>query len=221
MRVLVVEDEPTIARTLQRGLRGRSITADVAATGETALELMSVTPYEVVVLDRDLPGISGDDVCRIVVTDHPAAKVLMLTASAGVRDRVAGLSLGADDYLPKPFDFDELVARIHALGRRTAPAREPCLQTATVRLDPVNHTVTRFGLTVRLTPKEFEVLHALMRADGAIVSAEELLDQAWDIHADSFTQSMRVIIARLRKKLGEPEVIETVARFGYRVVTDA
>jgi two-component system response regulator VanR len=216
VRVLVVEDDAVLADAIARGLRQHAMSVDVAVDGTGALERSAVTHYDVVVLDRDLPGVHGDEVCRTLAGNGPA-RILMLTAAATVRDRVAGLNLGADDYLPKPFAFDELVARVHALLRRTAPARAPVFSRAGITLDPAQRVVFRDGRFVRLARKEFAVLYELLVADGAVVSAEELLERAWDEHADPFTNSMRTTVATLRKKLGDPPVITTVVGSGYRI----
>jgi DNA-binding response OmpR family regulator len=217
MRVLVVEDERLLADTVAEGLRRLSMAVDVCYDGDAALERVGVHGYDVVVLDRDLPGVHGDDVCREVIATGGEIKVLMLTAAGDVTDRVAGLSLGADDYLTKPFAFAELVARIQALGRRARPALPPVLERAGVLLDLPRHQVSRDGRHIPLSPKEFAVLEVLMRAEGAIVSAEDLLEKAWDEHADPFTNAVRVAVMTLRRKLGEPQVIETVPGAGYRI----
>ncbi len=190
---------------------------DVAFNGDEGHEKASVTRYDVVVLDRDLPGMSGDDLCREIVTSGELTRVLMLTASGSVSDRVEGLSLGADDYLAKPFAFPELVARVRALGRRATPATPPVLVAADVELDPAKRTVHRSGRPVELTRKEFGVLEVLLSAKGAVVSSEELLERVWDENADPFTTTVRVTVMTLRKKLGEPGIIETVVGSGYRV----
>jgi DNA-binding response OmpR family regulator len=217
MRVLVVEDEQLLADTVAEGLRRLAMAVDVCYDGDAALERVGVHGYDVVVLDRDLPGAHGDEVCEAVLAAGGEAKVLMLTAAADVTDRVAGLSIGADDYLTKPFAFAELVARIQALGRRARPALPPVLERAGVRLDLPRHQVCRDGRFIALSPKEFAVLEVLMRADGAIVTAEDLLEKAWDEHADPFTNAVRVAVMTLRRKLGDPQVIETVPGAGYRV----
>ncbi|MET0134727.1 MAG: response regulator transcription factor [Kibdelosporangium sp.] len=215
MRVLVVEDDSVLAEAIARGLRRHAMSVDVAVDGSSALERTAVTRYDVVVLDRDLPGVHGDDVCRELAGN--STRILMLTAASTVRDRITGLNLGADDYLPKPFAFGELVARVHALLRRSAPARAPVVSRAGITLDPAQRLVFRDGQFVRLSPKEFAVLYVLLSADGAVVSAEELLDRAWDEHADPFTNSMRTTVGTLRKKLGEPPVIGTVVGAGYQI----
>jgi DNA-binding response OmpR family regulator len=217
MRVLVVEDERLLADTIAEGLRRLSMAVDVCYDGDAALERIGVHGYDVVVLDRDLPRVHGDQVCQAVLAAGGEAKVIMLTAAGDVTDRVAGLSIGADDYLTKPFAFAELVARIQALGRRARPALPPVLQRAGVLLDLPRHQVSRDGRHVSLSPKEFAVLEVLMRAEGATVSAEDLLEKAWDEHADPFTNAVRVAVMTLRRKLGDPQVIETVPGAGYRI----
>jgi DNA-binding response OmpR family regulator len=190
---------------------------DVCFDGEEAMERVTVHRYDVVILDRDLPKVHGDEVCRRIVALNAETRVLMLTAAAGIRDRVDGLDLGADDYLSKPFAFAELVARVGALGRRARPALPPVLERAGIRLDRPGHRAWRDGLLLSLTPKEFAVLEVLMRADGNVVSAEELLEKAWDENADPFTNAVRVAVMSLRRKLGDPPVIETVTGAGYRI----
>jgi DNA-binding response OmpR family regulator len=217
MRILVVEDERVLADAVGEWLRRESFAVDIAYDGDAALERLGVNDYDVVVLDRDLPVVHGDDVCRAIVDSGLPTRVLMLTASASVRERVAGLALGADDYLPKPFAFVELSARVHALLRRTRPAAPPVLERAGITLDPARHEVFRDGRHIALARKEFAVLAELMRADGAVVSAEDLLERAWDEHVDPFTNVVRVTVMKLRRKLGEPGVIETVAGVGYRL----
>lgn len=216
MRVLIVEDDPYLAEAVRTGLRREAMAADVAVTGDDALDLLAGGEYDLVVLDRDLPGIHGDDVCRAIAADHPHVRVLMLTASRTLHDRVAGLEIGADDYLPKPFEFPELIARLRALGRRVQPARPPVLEGHGVRLDPFRREVYRGGRLVRLSPKEFAVLHTLMAADGGVLSSETLLEKAWDANADPFTNTIRVTISNLRKRLGRPWVVQTVPGVGYR-----
>lgn len=217
MRVLVVEDEELIAEAVATGLRRQAMAVDVALDGEAALERVGVHGYDVVVLDRDLPGVHGDEVCRAVVASDDAARVLMLTASAGVAERVAGLDLGADDYLAKPFAFTELAARVRALGRRSRPAAPPVLERAGLRVDVARRRVDRDGEPVALSRKEFGVLVELLRAEGAAVPAEHLLEKVWDEHADPFTTVVRVTIRQLRLKLGASGVVETVTGVGYRV----
>jgi DNA-binding response OmpR family regulator len=217
MRVLVVEDEVPLADALARGLRREGIAVDTATDGDLALEKVAITPYDVVVLDRDLPRVHGDAVCQTLRAGGSTARILMLTASGTIEDRVSGLNLGADDYLPKPFAFVELLARIRALGRRRPVAPDLVLERAGVRVDPARHDVSRGGTPIVLTPKELAVLEALLVADGAVVSPEALLDQVWDEHVDPFTNVVRVTIMTLRKKLGAPPLIETVVGAGYRI----
>ncbi len=217
MRVLVVEDEAVLADAVARGLRREGMAVDVATDGGGALERIAVNRYEVVVLDRDLPVVHGDDVCRRVAADDAAPRILMLTASGTVDDRVDGLELGADDYLPKPFAFAELVARVRALGRRAAPAVPPVLTRQGVTVDPARRVASRDGRFLRLTNKELAVLEVLVAADGRVVSAEELLERAWDEHADPFTNAVRVTVMKLRKKLGRPPLIDTVPGAGYQI----
>ena len=217
MRVLIVEDEPALVDAVARGLRREGMAVDVAGDGSTALAKAEVNDYDVVVLDRDLPVVHGDEVCRALALRRSTCRILMLTASGGVDDRVEGLELGADDYLPKPFAFAELVARLRALGRRTQVARPPVLVRGDIVLDPSRRVITRAGRLVSLTKKELAVLEVLMAADGAVVSAEELLEKAWDEHADPFTNTIRVTVSNLRRKLGSPPVIEAVVGTGYRL----
>ena len=217
MRILIVEDEEPLADAIARGLRREGMAVDVALDGDEGHEKASVTRYDVVVLDRDLPGMSGDELCREIVASGALTRVIMLTASGSVADRVEGLSLGADDYLAKPFAFDELVARVRALARRATPVTPPVLRAGDVELDPARRTVTRGGQQVDLTRKEFGVLEVLLAASGSVVSSEELLERVWDEHADPFTTTVRVTVMTLRKKLGEPGIIDTVVGSGYRV----
>jgi DNA-binding response OmpR family regulator len=217
MRVLVVEDERLLADTITDGLRKRAMAVDVVYDGDAALERLAVNDYDVVVLDRDLPRLSGDQVCTTLVESGTSIRILMLTAATAVTQRVAGLGLGADDYLTKPFAFAELVARIHALGRRARPAAPPVLERAGIRLDPHRRTVTRDGEPVPLTRKEFAVLAELLRADGGVLPAEQLLEKAWDEHTDPFTGVVRFTIMMVRRKLGDPPVIQTVPGAGYRI----
>ncbi|HET6287902.1 MAG TPA: response regulator transcription factor [Amycolatopsis sp.] len=217
MRILVVEDEEPLADAIARGLRREGMAVDIALTGDDGHEKATVTRYDVVLLDRDLPGMSGDDLCREIVASGELTRVLMLTASSSVSDRVDGLSLGADDYLAKPFAFPELVARVRALGRRATPAAPPLLTAGDVELDPARRTVRRASGPVELTRKEFGVLEVLLSAAGSVVSSEELLERVWDENADPFTTTVRVTVMTLRKKLGEPGIIETVVGSGYRV----
>ncbi|MEJ3742253.1 response regulator transcription factor [Actinomycetes bacterium KLBMP 9797] len=217
MRVLVVEDEKILADAVAEWLRREAFAVDVVYDGDAALERLGINEYDVVVLDRDLPVVHGDEVCRAIVESDASVRVLMLTAAAGVRDRVAGLRLGADDYLPKPFAFAELSARVHALTRRATPAAPPVLERAGIRLDPARREVFRDGRPVPLANKEFAVLTELLRAGGMVVSAEQLLEKVWDEHIDPFTNVVRVTVMKLRRKLGEPQVVETVPGVGYRV----
>jgi len=217
MRVLVVEDHAKLALAIAALLRREGIAADVCFDGTDALEKASVNRYDVIVLDRDLPGVHGDDVCRQLAVGGGSSGVLMLTASATVEDRVEGLGLGADDYLPKPFNIAELTARIRALARRTRPALPPVLTRGDLRLDPARREAARAGRSLPLSPKEFGVLEVLLAADGAVVSAEELLERVWDEAADPFTNTVKMTLSRLRAKLGDPPVITTVAQAGYRI----
>jgi DNA-binding response OmpR family regulator len=217
MRVLIVEDEEMLADTTADGLRDQAIAVDVAYDGADALFRASYNEYDVIVLDRDLPTVHGDDVCRQLVAARNPSRILMLTAADDVDEKINGLSLGADDYLTKPFVFGELVARVRALARRSHPALPPVLERAGITLDPHQHTVVRDGRPVTLTNKEFSVLEELMRAQGAVVSVEQLLSRAWDEHLDPFSNVVRVIVATLRKKLGNPPVIQTVTGAGYRL----
>jgi DNA-binding response OmpR family regulator len=218
MRVLIAEDEQRLADAIARGLRRQGIAVDLAANGTDAVVKSRVIRYDVLVLDRDLPGIHGDDVCRAVRDERPETGILMLTAAGTLEDVVRGLSLGADDYLPKPFRFAELVARIHALARRSAPARPAVLRHGELELDPARRLLTRGGRPIELARKEFGVLEVLMGADGATVSAEELLERVWDEHTDPFTNVVRMTIMTLRRKLGPPQLIETVTGVGYRLI---
>lgn len=217
MRVLVVEDEERLASTLQKGLKRHGFAVDVAHDGDTGLGKALANSYEVVVLDRNLPAMHGDDVCRELQRSGSTSRMLMLTAAGDLDDRVEGLELGADDYLTKPFEFAELVARIRALARRSSPATPPVLEHDDILLDPAKREATRAGRDLGLTQREFAVLEILMSADHRVVSSEELLERAWDEHVDPFSNVVRVIIARLRRKLGDPPVIETVVGAGYRL----
>jgi two-component system, OmpR family, response regulator VanR len=218
MRILIAEDERRLAGAIARGLRREGMAVDIAHDGASALVKARVVPYDVVVLDRDLPELHCDEVCRrLSENDERETKVLMLTAADSLDDVVDGLTLGADDYLPKPFEWKELVARIRALARRAGRARPAVLRRGDLELDPARRTVTRSGAELDLTPKEFGVLEALMSADGAAVSAEDLLQQVWDEHADPFTNTVRMTVMTLRRKLGQPAVLETVMGAGYRV----
>lgn len=217
MRVLVVEDERNLADAIGRGLRRQGMAVDLAYDGTVGHEMAMVTRYDVVVLDRDLPGVHGDQICADLVNSGALTRVLMLTASGTVTQRVEGLQLGADDYLPKPFAFDELVARVQALGRRATPAAPPVLTVADLVVDPARRVATRANAPVDLTRKEFGVLEVLLKARGAVVSSEELLERVWDANTDPFTTTVRVTVMTLRKKLGDPPLIETVVGAGYRV----
>jgi DNA-binding response OmpR family regulator len=217
VRVLIAEDELRLADAIARGLRRQGMAVDLARDGEAALAKARVVRYDVLVLDRDLPGVHGDDVCRTVRGERPETGILMLTAAGTLEDMVEGLSLGADDYLPKPFRFAELVARIHALARRSAPSRPPVMRYGDLELDPARRRLTRGGTECELARKEFAVLEVLMAADGATVSAEQLLERVWDEHTDPFTNVVRMTIMTLRRKLGEPPLVETVIGVGYRM----
>ncbi|MFE7871248.1 response regulator transcription factor [Micromonospora humida] len=217
MRVLMADDERVLADMVAEGLRRLSMAVDVVYDGDSALERLAVNRYDVAVLDRDMPGQSGDEVCRWIAGSTTGTRVLLLTAAAGIRQRVEGLGLGADDYLTKPFAFAELVARLQALSRRSTPALPPVLEQDGLVLDVTRHTATRDGMPLSLSPKEYAVLHVLMRAGGRVVSAEDLLEQAWDENADPFTNTVRTTVMTLRRKLGDPPVIHTVPRVGYRL----
>lgn len=217
MRVLVVEDERQLADSIAEGLRLHAMAVDVAYDGAAGLERASVNDYDVLVLDRDLPLMSGDEVCATLVRSESQARILMLTAATAVAQRVAGLGLGADDYLIKPFAFAELVARVQALARRARPAVPPVLERAGIRLDGHRRTVTRGGRQLDLSRKEFAVLEELMRADGGVVSTEQLLEKAWDDQIDPFSNVVRFTMMMVRRKLGDPPVIETVQGVGYRL----
>ncbi|NUR89509.1 MAG: response regulator transcription factor [Nonomuraea sp.] len=217
MRILVAEDERVLADLVAEGLRRHAMAVDVAYDGTSAAERLSVNDYDVLVLDRDLPGTPGDAICERLAQAGARTRILMLTAAAGVRDRVKGLGLGADDYLPKPFDYAELVARVQALGRRSQAALPPVLTHGDLTLDAPRMQAFRDGRYLPLSRKEFAVLEVLMRAGGTLVSAEELLERAWDEHTDPFSGVVRVTMSKLRAKLGEPAVIETVAGVGYRL----
>jgi DNA-binding response OmpR family regulator len=217
MRVLLVEDHQELAETVADVLRSEGMAVDVVFDGQSALDRTWSNRYDVVVLDRDLPGVHGDEVCRSLVAEGSESRLLMLTAAGSVEDRVDGLELGADDYLPKPFACTELVARIRALGRRSGTPLPAILACGELRLDPARRTAVRNGLRLALSPKEFAVLEYLLAAGGRIVSAEELLERVWDEAADPFTATIKVTIWRLRGKLGDPPVIETVREGGYRI----
>jgi DNA-binding response OmpR family regulator len=217
MRILVAEDEPRIAAAVARGLRREGMAVDIAPDGAAALYKARVNPYDVVVLDRDLPEVHGDDVCRTLTAEQPRTKVLMLTAARTTDELVQGLSLGADDYLTKPFRFAELVARLRALGRRTGEARPAVLEAGDVVLDPAKRTAQRAGVDLDLTLKEFAVLQALLEAQGAVVTPEQLLERAWDEQLDPLSNTVRMTVMTLRRKLGDPPIIQTVRGSGYRV----
>ena len=217
MRVLVVEDARALADLIAEGLRDQGMAVDLSYDGLDAAAKVDVNGYDVVVLDRDLPGLHGDTLCRMITDREERAMVLMLTASGSADDRVRGLTLGADDYLAKPFHFPELVLRIRALGRRRPAARARTLRAAGLELDPITRTATRAGAPVNLSVKEFEVLEALLRVAPAFLSSEELLEQVWDEHADPFTNTVTVTVGRLRRKLGNPPVIATTPGVGYRI----
>ncbi len=217
MRVLLVEDHVELADTVATGLRREGVAVDIARDGRDALAHVAIVDYDVVVLDRDLPDMHGDEVCRSLVAQARDTRILMLTAASTIEDRVDGLSLGADDYLPKPFAFAELVARVRALGRRAHPPLPPTLVHGDLRLDPAHRVVTRDGRRLALSPKEFALLEYLLAAQGRVVSSEELLQRVWDEAADPFTTTVKVTIRRLRAKLGEPPLIETVQQAGYRI----
>ncbi|GAA0236443.1 response regulator transcription factor [Actinomadura nitritigenes] len=215
--MLVVEDFEILARSIGTGLRREGMAVDVVLDGADALEHLAITRYDVVILDRDLPGVHGDEVCESIVAGRSGSRVLMLTAASTVKDRVDGLGLGADDYLPKPFDFSELVARVRALGRRSTPATPPTLSAADLTLDPSRRVAFRAGRRLELSPKEFAVLECLLASDRRVVSTEELLERVWDEEADPFTTAVKTTIRRLRAKLGDPPVIHTVREGGYRI----
>jgi DNA-binding response OmpR family regulator len=217
MRVLVAEDVEDLATAIATGLRREGMAVDVVLDGAAALDHLDVTPYDVVVLDRDLPGVHGDEICRKLAADRSGSRVLMLTAASTVRDRVEGLGLGADDYLPKPFDFAELVARIRAVVRRPAVSLPPVLGHGDLTLDPSRRVALRAGRRLDLSAKEFALLEYLLAAGGRVVSAEELLDRVWDEAADPFTTAVKQAMRRLRVKLGEPPVVRTVREGGYQI----
>lgn len=217
MRLLVVEDAKALAEVIAEGLRDQGIAVDLAHDGLTAAEKLDLTAYDVVLLDRDLPGLHGDTLCRMLTERAERPMVLMLTAAGDAGDRVSGLSLGADDYLAKPFHFPELVLRVRALARRRPQARPLMLRAAGIDLDPIRRSVFRDGRPVDLSVKEFAVLEALLRAAPGFLSAEQLLEQVWDEHADPFTNTVTVTIGRLRRKLGDPPVIATTPGVGYRI----
>jgi len=217
MRVLIVEDESYLAEAIRDGLRLEAIAADIAGDGDTALELLEVNSYDIAVLDRDIPGPSGDDVAASIVAGGSGMPILMLTAADRLDDLESGFGIGADDYLTKPFDLRELVLRIRALDRRRSHSRPPVREIAGLRLDPFRREVFRDGRYVALTRKQFAVLEVLVSAEGGVISAEELLERAWDENADPFTNAVRITVSALRKRLGEPWVIATVPGVGYRI----
>lgn len=217
MRVLVVDDEVALADLVAAGLARQAMAVDVAYRGDDADALLAVNDYDVVVLDRDLPGLHGDAVARAATERGGHARILMLTAAGGLDDRVGGLELGADDYLAKPFEYPELVARVRALGRRSGPAAPPVLRSGDIVVDAARHLATRRGLDLGLATKELMVLEALLRADGRVVSAEELLEKVWDVNVDPFTNAVRVTMSKLRRKLGDPDPIRTLPGRGYQL----
>jgi DNA-binding response OmpR family regulator len=217
MRVLLVEDHVELAQTLATGLRREGMAVDLAHDARQAFAHVAVTDYDVLVLDRDLPDVSGDEVCRSIVADGRDSKIIMLTAAGSIEDRVNGFGIGADDYMPKPFAFAELVARIRALGRRSGAPLPPALEHGDLRVDPAHRVATRAGEPLALTPKELALLEYLLAAQGRVVSAEELLERVWDENANPFTTTVKVTIRRLRAKLGDPPIIETVPRGGYKI----
>jgi DNA-binding response OmpR family regulator len=217
MRVLVVEDDRELAEAVATGLRRAKIAVDVALDGRSGLEHATLTSYDVIVLDRDLPGLHGDEVCARLVAQESRSRVLMLTAAATIGDRVNGLGIGADDYLPKPFAFAELLARVQALFRRSQPAIPPLLVRGDLELDTGKRRAFRGGHLLELRPKEFGVLELLLAAQGRVVTSEELLHRVWDEEADLFSSTVKVTISRLRRKLGDPPLIETVHQAGYRI----
>jgi two-component system response regulator VanR len=219
MRVLVVEDESYLAEAIRDGLRLEAIAADIAGDGDTALELLAVNAYDIAVLDRDIPGPSGDEIAESIVASGSGTPILMLTAADRLDDKVSGFGLGADDYLTKPFELRELVLRVRALNRRRGHGRPPVREIAGVRLDPFRREVYRDGRYVALTRKQFAVLEVLVIAEGGVISAEELLERAWDENADPFTNAVRITVSALRKRLGEPRLIATVPGVGYRIDT--
>ena len=215
MRVLIVEDEEFLAEAIHDRLAMESITAQVVGDGNAALDVLAEQDFDVVLLDRDIPGVHGDEVCRRLASDPQGPAVLMLTAAGQLDERVAGLELGADDYMSKPFEFSELIARLRALSRRKFTTLPPVLERSGIRVDSARREVSRDGTPIALTPKEFAVLELLMKAGGGVISAETLLEQAWDANANPFTQAVKVTISTLRRKLGEPSPIKTVSGAGY------
>ena len=221
MRVLIVEDEPYLAEAIRDGLRLEAIAADIAGDGDTALDRLRINTYDIAILDRDIPGTSGDAIAQRIVSSGSGMPILMLTAADRLDDKTSGFELGADDYLTKPFEFQELVLRLRALDRRRAHNRPPIRQIAGLRLDPFRREVYRDDRYVALTRKQFAVLEVLVAAEGGVVSAEDLLERAWDENADPFTNAVRITVSALRKRLGEPSIIATVAGVGYRIDTQA
>jgi two-component system response regulator VanR len=219
MRVLIVEDEPLMAEAIRNGLRLEAIAADIAGDGDSALQLLGLNSYDIAILDRDIPGPSGDELARRIVASESGMPILMLTAADRIDDKATGFELGADDYLTKPFELQELVLRLRALDRRRGQARPPVREIAGVRLDPFRREVYRNDRYVPLTRKQFAVLEVLIAAEGGVVSAEDLLRQAWDENADPFTNAVRITVSALRKRLGEPSIIATVPGVGYRIDT--
>lgn len=217
MRVLIVEDEPYLAGAIRDGLRLEAIAADIAGDGDTALELLGINVYDIAIIDRDIPGPSGDEVAKSIVASACRVPILMLTAAARLDDKASGFEIGADDYLTKPFEFRELVLRLRALDRRRARNRPPVREIAGLRVDPFRREVYRDGRYIALTRKQFAVLEVLVAAEGGVVSAEELLERAWDENADPFTNAVRITVSALRKRLGQPWLIDTVLGVGYRI----
>jgi two-component system, OmpR family, response regulator VanR len=218
MRVLIVEDEPYMAEAIRDGLRLEAIAADIAGDGQTALELLSVNAYDIAILDRDIPGPSGDHIAKRILASGSGMPILMLTAADQLDDKTSGFELGADDYLTKPFELKELVLRLRALDRRRAHSRPPIRELAGLRLDPFRREVYRDGRYVALTRKQFAVLEVLVAAEGGVVTAEQLLERAWDANADPFTNAVRITVSALRKRLGEPAIIATVPGVGYHII---
>ncbi len=219
MRVLIVEDEPYLAAAIRDGLRLEAIAADIAGDGDTALELLDINAYDIAIIDRDIPGPSGDEVARSIIASASGVAILMLTAAARLDDKASGFEIGADDYLTKPFEFRELVLRLRALDRRRVRNTPPVREIAGLRVDPFRREVYRDGRYIALTRKQFAVLEVLVAAEGGVVSAEELLERAWDENANPFTNAVRITVSALRKRLGQPWLIDTVLGVGYRIDT--
>ncbi|HEV2505350.1 MAG TPA: response regulator transcription factor [Mesorhizobium sp.] len=219
MRVLIIEDEPYLAAAIRDGLRLEAIAADIAGDGDTALELLDINAYDIAIIDRDIPGPSGDEVAKSIIASASGVAILMLTAAARLDDKASGFEIGADDYLTKPFEFRELVLRLRALDRRRARNTPPVREIAGLRVDPFRREVYRDGRYIALTRKQFAVLEVLVAAEGGVVSAEELLERAWDENADPFTNAVRITVSALRKRLGQPWLIDTVLGVGYRIDT--